>query len=232
VTRRRDSLRYRLEVRALGVFGAALIRALGRTWRVSTAGPDPFALEGPVVGALWHEGLFVAAWRWRGRGVAVPVSRSRDGDRIDAVLGRLGFAPSPRGSSSRGASALLRSMIRLARAGHLVAVLPDGPRGPARVAKPGVVALASAADAALVPVAVAARPCLRFGSWDRVMLPLPFARVHCVYGEPIRLPKRSGDADVERWSAELEAALGRLGDAADRALGIARPAPPLEEPGP
>lgn len=229
---RRDSLRYRLRVGAVGVLGAALIRALGRTWRVTTDGPDPFALEGPVVGALWHEGLLVAVWRWRGRGVAVPVSRSRDGDLIDAALGRLGFAPSPRGSSSRGASALLRSMIRLAREGHLIAVLPDGPRGPARVAKPGVVALASAAGAALVPVAVAARPCLRFGSWDRVMLPLPFARVHCVYGAPVRLPKRSDDGDVERWRAELEAALGRLGSEADLALGIPRPAAPVEEPRP
>jgi lysophospholipid acyltransferase (LPLAT)-like uncharacterized protein len=113
-----------------------------------------------------------------------------------------------------------------------VAVLPDGPRGPARVAKPGVVALASAAGASLVPVAVAARPCLRFGSWDRVMLPLPFARVHCVYGSPIHLPKRSDDADVERWRGELGAALDRLTDAADQALGGARSASTLEEPGP
>jgi len=228
----RDSLLYRLRVRAAGLAGALFLRALGRTWRVTTTGPDPFALTGPVVGAVWHEGLFVAAWRWRGRGMAVPVSRSRDGDLIDGVLARLGFSESPRGSSSRGASSLLRAMIRAVRAGHIVAVLPDGPRGPARVAKPGAVALASAAGAALVPVGIAARPCLRFGSWDRALLPLPFARVHCIYGAAIRLPKRSGDADVEHWRAELEASLDRLRDAAARELGLAPPTSPLEEPGP
>ena len=228
----RDSLRYRLRVRLVGLLGAAFIRGLGRTWRVTTVGPDPFALEGPAVGAIWHEGLIVAAWRWRGRGVAVPVSRSRDGDLIDAVLVRLGFAASPRGSSSRGGSGLLLGMIRSARAGQLIVVLPDGPRGPRRRAKPGIVALASAAGAALVPVAVAARPCFRFGSWDRTMLPLPFARVRCVYGAPVRLPKRSDDADVERWRAELEATLERLTDAAERELGLGPAASALEEPRP
>jgi lysophospholipid acyltransferase (LPLAT)-like uncharacterized protein len=228
----RDSLRHRLRLGAVGVAGALFLRALGRTWRVTTSGPDPFALEGPAVGALWHEGLLVAAWRWRGRGVAVPVSRSRDGDLIDAVLSRLGFAESPRGSSSRGASSVLRAMIRTAQGGHLVAVLVDGPRGPARAAKPGVVALASAAGAALVPLGISARPALRFGSWDRTLLPLPFARVHCVYGDAVRLPKRSDDADVERWRAELEASLDRLREAAARELGRERPASPLEEPRP
>jgi hypothetical protein len=228
----RDSSLYRLRVAAVGLAGALVLRVLGLTWRVTTSGPDPFALSEPVVGALWHEGLFVAAWRWRGRGVAVPVSRSRDGDLIDAVLARLGFAESPRGSSSRGASSLLRAMLRASRAGQLVAVLTDGPRGPARVAKPGAVALASAAGAALVPIGVAARPCLRFGSWDRTMLPLPFARVHCVYGPATRLPKRSGEADLPRWSAELGASLDRLRADAAREVGLVREAPALEEPRP
>jgi lysophospholipid acyltransferase (LPLAT)-like uncharacterized protein len=213
----RDSRRYRAWTALAGLAGAALIRCLGATWRISTEGPDPFQRAGPLVGALWHQGLLVAAYRWRGRGVAVPVSQSRDGELIAAVLRRLGFAESPRGSSSRGASALLRSMIRASRAGSPVAVLPDGPRGPARTAKPGVLALASAAGAALVPVGVAARPCLHFGSWDRALLPLPFARVRCVYGTPLFVPKRTGDLEV--WRKRLEATLDRMTEAAERGLG-------------
>jgi lysophospholipid acyltransferase (LPLAT)-like uncharacterized protein len=96
----------------------------------------------------------------------------------------------------------------------VVAVLPDGPRGPARQAKPGVVALASATGAALVPVGIAARPSVRFGSWDRVLLPLPFARVRCVYGSPLLVPKRTGD--LETWRKELEAQLDRATEAAQR----------------
>jgi lysophospholipid acyltransferase (LPLAT)-like uncharacterized protein len=206
-----------------GWVGALSIRALGGTWRLSSEGPDPFAGPRPVLGAVWHQGLLVAAYRWRARGVAVPVSRSRDGDLIDGVLRRLGFAESPRGSSSRGASGLLRALIRIARQGTVVAVLPDGPRGPARVAKPGIVALASATGAALVPVGVAARPCLRFGSWDGTMLPLPFARVHCVYGSPLFVPKRPPDLDA--WRKELEVQLDRVTEAAERGLGAAERRP-------
>ena len=222
----RDSRHYRAWVAFVGFAGALLIRSLGRSWRITTEGPDPFRQAGPFVGALWHQGLLVAAYRWSGRGVAVPVSQSRDGELIDAVLRRLGFAASPRGSSSRGASALLRALVRLTREGTLVAILPDGPRGPARVAKPGVLAVAAMTGAGLVPLGVAARPCVRFGSWDRVILPLPFARVHCVYGAPFRVPKRMGGA--EATLRELEAQLDRVTEAAEGGLG----APPTGEAGP
>jgi len=218
VTAPRDSLRYRLRVASAGALGALLLRALGATWRVRTSGPDPFARGEPVVGAMWHEGLLVAAWRWRGRDFAVPVSRSRDGDLIDAVLARLGFGPSPRGSSSRGAASLLRAMVRAIRDGRTVAVLVDGPRGPARRAKPGAVLVAHETGAALVPVGVAARPALRFGSWDRAFLPLPFARVRCVYGEPLHLPKKAHESDIEGWRVALETTLDALQAAAAREL--------------
>jgi lysophospholipid acyltransferase (LPLAT)-like uncharacterized protein len=228
----RGSRLYRLQVSAAGLAGSLFLRALGRTWRVTTSGPDPFALERPLVGAIWHEGLFVAAWRWRDHGFAVPVSRSRDGDLIDAVLRRLGFADSPRGSSSRGASSVFRAMLRGTTRGQIVVVLPDGPLGPARVAKPGAVALASAMEAGLVPVAVAARPCLRFGSWDRTLLPFPFARVHCIYGAPLRLPKSADDAERQRWTAELGATLDALRAEAAREVGLPAEPAAIEEPGP
>jgi lysophospholipid acyltransferase (LPLAT)-like uncharacterized protein len=194
-------------VAVAGWLGASLIRLLGATWRIRTAGPDPFMRSGPVVAGLWHTGLLVAAYRWRGLAIAIPVSRSRDGDLIDAVLGHLGYAESPRGSSSRGASSLLRQLIRGVRSGQPVAVLPDGPRGPAREAKPGVLALARATGAALIPVGVAAKPCISFGSWDRTILPLPFAQVRCRYGEALRVPSESNEAELEAARKHFQAEL-------------------------
>ncbi len=209
MSRPRDSWSYRARVRVLAWLAAGLLRTLGASWRLSVVGPSPFE-RGPFVGALWHQGLLVAASVWRRRGIAVPVSRSRDGDQIDAVLQRLGFAASPRGSSSRGATSLLRAMIRRVRAGETLAMLPDGPRGPAGQAKPGVIALASAAGVPIVPVGVAARPAIRFGSWDRALLPGPFARVVCHYGEPFDVPKKLRGAELEARLAALERELHRL----------------------
>jgi len=211
--------------RLLATLVAGLLRLLGRTWRIRLEGRDPFSGSEPWVGVAWHQGLFVAAYCWRDRGLAVPVSRSRDGSRIDAVVRRLGFAESPRGSTSRGASTLLRALIRIVRAGGLVAVLPDGPRGPARRAQPGAVALARATGAALVPVGIAARPRKVFGSWDATILPLPFARVLCRYGPPLVVPK-SADADtLEACRRRLEAELDRLQGEVEVALGLPPQAP-------
>jgi hypothetical protein len=197
----------------LGIVGAAFLRALGATWRVSRSGEDPLAARDgttPLVMTIWHGGMLPAAYCWRDRRIAIAVSLSRDGDRIDAVLARLGFAPSARGSSSRGATGLLRELIRRARAGEPVAILLDGPRGPAGVAKPGAVALARATGARLVPVGIAAAPSFRFGSWDRTVLPLPFARVRIVFGAPVLVPRDASAAVLEAARAQLEAEQHRL----------------------
>lgn len=220
---RRDSRIYPLLLGLAGWLAAWLIRALGRTWRLRITGEDPFASGAPFLAALWHRGFLVAAFTWRDRGVAVPVSRSRDGDRIDAVLRRLGYAESPRGSSSRGATTLLRTMIRRVRAGQTLGMLPDGPRGPAGHAKPGVVALARSTGLPLVPVGVAARPARRLGSWDRALLPLPFSRVHCHYGTPLHVPKRAGEAEIERIRRELEEALHELDARMERSVAAGEP---------
>jgi lysophospholipid acyltransferase (LPLAT)-like uncharacterized protein len=210
---------FRATVVAGGRVGAWLLRAVGATWRVQLGGhPDPVASGVPAIGALWHCALFPAAWRYRDAGIAIPVSRSRDGDRIVAVLDRLGFAPAPRGSSSGGGPAALSGAIRSAQAGRTIAVLCDGPRGPARRCKPGVVAMARAAGLPIYPVAIAARPAIRFRSWDRTFLPLPFARVHIETGAPIQVPADAARADLEPLRAALEDRLEGLQRSADAAL--------------
>jgi lysophospholipid acyltransferase (LPLAT)-like uncharacterized protein len=158
---------------------AWVLRLLRITWRVRYEGPDPFASGEPFVGAVWHRNLILAAPLFHSQAaplfhshrVLVPVSRSSDGDLTVAVLEKLGFDAPPRGSSSRGAAAVLRRIIRSLEEGRRVAVLADGPRGPARQVKPGVLGAARASGRRLIPVGMSARPCLRFRSWDRALLP-------------------------------------------------------------
>ncbi|UCE85632.1 MAG: DUF374 domain-containing protein [Deltaproteobacteria bacterium] len=184
-------------------------------------GDDPLAAGRQVVGATWHRGLLVMAHYFRDRDVVVMVSRSRDGDLIDGVLRRLGYAPSPRGSSSRGGSTGLRGQIQRVREGHFGGVLCDGPRGPARRLQPGVLVLARQAELPIQTVAFAGRPCIRFGSWDRVILPWPFARVRCLWGKTFPPPAPGDDAGFERLRSEVEGELNRLTDAVDARLGLA-----------
>jgi lysophospholipid acyltransferase (LPLAT)-like uncharacterized protein len=217
----RNSRRYRVFLAVAGFAGALLLRLLGASWRVRFTGEDPFSREGPLVAATWHRGLLIAAYCFRDRGIVVPVSRSRDGDLASSLLRYLGFADTARGSSSKGATSLLRTLFRRARAGEPVAILSDGPRGPAGEAKSGVIAVARASGARLVPLGVSASPAKQFGSWDRAILPLPFARVTCRYGEPIQVPKKATGEALEALRSELEATLNRMNLQLDAELGFA-----------
>jgi len=217
--RSRGSRAERPGVRALWVWPAAwLLRAFAASWRVDVRGVDAFAAGGPVLAATWHEGGLIAAGLYRDRGYHVLVSRSRDGGHIAAVLARLGFGESSRGSSSRaGAQALLGARRILAQR-RVAGILVDGPRGPARVAKSGVISAARLAGVAVWPVVFAGRPCLRFASWDRMRLPLPFARVLVRFGEPFPVPREASDAEIESLRARFEERLLELARALDAEL--------------
>lgn len=176
------------------------------------------APAGPHLAALLHQSFVIAAWLFRDADYAVAISRSRDGDRVSEVLRHLGYAEPARGSSSRGGTAALIGLLRRLAAGTTVAVLVDGPRGPAAVAKPGIAALARRSERPIQPVALAARPAIRLASWDRTILPLPFARVVCLFGSPLAPPSEGPEEDDEARAQEVGQRLAELQAQADAHL--------------
>jgi len=205
-----------------------LLRALGATWRVEILGEDP-RLDGAGadangspprahLAALFHESMLPCAWFFRDRRYSVAVSRSQDGDLIRSTLISLGYAEPARGSSSRGGSAALLGLLRGHAGGTTVAVLVDGPRGPARVAKTGIVSLARMAESPIQPVAFSARPAIRLGSWDQSLVPLPFARVVCAFGQPLEAVTSDDDDDEQANARQLDERLTALHHEADRVL--------------
>jgi lysophospholipid acyltransferase (LPLAT)-like uncharacterized protein len=217
-----DRLRTRIIRRVLAPLVAAVIRLVGATWRVEYWGNDPFLL--PVrpssLGAIWHRGLFIAAGVYTDSDMTVPVSLSRDGEHITAVMAALGLRPPPRGSSSRGGTGMLKGIVRLVKDGQTVVMMTDGPRGPARVSKPGVITVARLSGDSIYPVALSGAPCIRFRSWDRTVLPLPFARVIVHYGEPISVEADASPERQKQLRQELDARIGEMTDAIDTELGV------------
>lgn len=193
--------------------GAALLRALGATWRIEWRGVDEchrrIASGERCIFALWHARLLPLAFTHRGRGIVVLVSRHRDGEIIARIVERLGFVTA-RGSSTRGGEEGVREMLELARARRLLGITPDGPRGPAERVKPGLVYLASRTGLPVVPVAAGFRSAWVFRSWDRFRVPWPFARVVVAYGEPIALPPALDPNAAEAWRARLEREIADL----------------------
>ncbi len=196
---------------------AWLARLIAGTWRLEVVGEGRLSLlkrDGvPVLYAVWHGALLAPLWQRRRRGITLLVGAHRDAEYLARAARGWGYRL-VRGSSTRSGVSGLRRLVRALSGGGAAAVAPDGPRGPARVAKPGVVAAAQWAGAAIVPVAAAARPAWRLGSWDRFTVPMPFARVRVVFGEPLRI--EGGRTERLRGQARLEHALDAVEDAAAR----------------
>ncbi len=202
---------------------AALVRLLGITLRLRVSGIEPllpyWSARRPLIYAMWHGRILMVPWlnarlrRTRGaRAPRVLASRSADGELVARFVRQFGLAV-VRGSSSRGGAAALRGLVAALETSEDVAVIPDGPRGPRERAQPGVVALAALSGAPVVPLAFAARPARRLATWDRFLIPAPFARAAAVFGAPLSMPR---DADRERMRSEVERALNAVTAAADR----------------
>ncbi len=196
-----------LRERVLGAAVAGLIRLLGATVRLRFHDAGPIRSRERAgrrfVLAFWHRHLLLMRYAYRGDRMTVMMSRSRDGEMIAQSMSRLGIH-SVRASTSKGAAAGLKELIRVARGGSDIAFTPDGPRGPARQVQPGVIFAAAVTGLPVIPVAIDASRAWEARSWDRLLVPKPGARVEIVYGEPLEVPR---GADLAEWGERLRAAL-------------------------
>ena len=197
-------------------FGAAFIQAIARTWRFrvvnAAAAQQERAAGRPVVMALWHGEMLPLLFYHRNRQIAVLVSEHGDGEIIARILADFGFRL-VRGSSSRGAARALIAVDRELEAGYDVGITPDGPRGPRHSVAPGALLAAHRAGVRILPLAAKASAFWQLGSWDRFMIPKPFARVTIAYGDPVAVDapsSREAGERVDLLSAAMTDAHDRL----------------------
>lgn len=221
--RRRTRLRAALHALAAPPI-LGFLRLLALSWRVRVVRGEEhleaaLAAGRPLVLCAWHAELLPCTlflgerFRARGAALAFLVSPSVDGDLVTRVLERAG-ARVVRGSATRSGVKSLRDLYRsMQREGCSPIVLPDGPQGPARAAKQGALLLAQLAGAPLLPLAARARPAPRLPTWDRLLLPPPFARVELAIGPPRAIDP---EADLERAARELTLELDALSSTSTR----------------
>lgn len=204
--------------RFIPIFAAAFIQVLGATLRVRhvrSATIDAYNAAGRrYILSFWHAHLLLMLRSRFAHPIGVISSKSKDGD-ISAGVFKYYGVECVRGSSSKGGSGALRELIRMARRGRNIVFTPDGPRGPARVLKLGVVSAAQATGLPVIPVAFAASRRKMLSSWDRMVVPYPFARAIFLYGEPMEIPR---DADVNAWAAIVEERMNALVEEAESRL--------------
>jgi lysophospholipid acyltransferase (LPLAT)-like uncharacterized protein len=189
--------------------GLALVRVLATTWRIRVRGAEHLRglrdARRPFVFVLWHSRILPLLFHHRRENVVLLISRHRDGGYLADLAERWGYR-SVRGSSGRGGEVGLLGIVRALEGGAVVAVTPDGPRGPARRVQPGAVAAAQHAGVPLLPIGAQPSAAWWLRSWDRLCIPKPFAAIDVVYGAPVEVgPGKDG---LRRGMAEVERSLG------------------------
>jgi lysophospholipid acyltransferase (LPLAT)-like uncharacterized protein len=191
--------------RVLIVLSFGLYRLWARTLRLQVEDPNgvvALVRNRPVIFAIWHNRLLMLP---RVFDPCFPtrqsyglISASGDGDLIASFIERSGYG-TIRGSSSRKGVIALRQLVDTLAADGNVLVTPDGPRGPVYQVSQGIVFLAQKSGAPVVPIHMEYSKCWRLKSWDRFVVPWPFAKLRAIFGAPITVPPLES---AEQFAAE------------------------------
>ena len=199
--------------RVLIVLGLGLYRLWARTLRLQVEDPNDvvaFVRNQPVIFAIWHNRLLMLP---RVFDPCFPtrqsfglISASRDGDLVSILIERSGYG-TIRGSSSRKGVSALRQLVDTLAGGSNVLFTPDGPRGPVYEASQGVVFLAQKTGAPVIPIHMEYSSCWRLKSWDRFIVPRPFAKLRAIFGVPVRIAETQTPEEFEAERMRLQNAI-------------------------
>jgi lysophospholipid acyltransferase (LPLAT)-like uncharacterized protein len=186
-------------------------------WRFENRAAADAAVASPdgVIACFWHGRIALAVVCRRvlkRKPRRVLISNSPDGQLIARIVERLGF-PAIRGSSTmdnranRRSIGAFRDAVRFLDAGGVVAITPDGPRGPAERMPEGPVMLARTRQTPVFLFGLAARPTVTLKSWDKTQIPLPFGRGCVVFEGPLVIPAGADAESIEAarldWQTRL-----------------------------
>lgn len=167
--------------------------------------------------ALWHEHALNGSAGYVKLPVGALVSASRDGNRLAFLFERMGVVPIRGSSSKRGREARAEIGVFL-QAGLAIAIAVDGPKGPHRICKAGIVDMARTTGAAIVPGAALAGRFRRLGTWDGLLIPMPFTKMVMHHGTPIFIPAQTSGPAFEQCQREIEESIARTNAEAHQQL--------------
>jgi hypothetical protein len=203
--------------------GALFLKILGSTLTLYRSGlnyeREVFRKGEFPIYAFWHGRLLILAYSHRDRKIQIMISAHRDGEMIAQVTDQLGFG-SVRGSTTRGGLRAMRELAKKALKGYATAITPDGPRGPRHIAQEGSIYAAMKTGFPLVPVTSSAFPRWTFRSWDRFIVPRPFATALVKFGKPFYVPAKLSEQEREKYRLKFQEEMVKLVDEADREVEI------------
>jgi hypothetical protein len=195
-----------------------LFSILGKTARIKIIGKDNYEnlrkQKKSFIFIVWHGRMFLPVYLHRNEGIKPLISLSQNGEIASQIVKLLGYYPI-RGSSSRGGKGALKEMCEELENYAELAIIPDGPKGPRRILKPGCIYLAQKTGAYLVPISYSCSRKIFLKSWDKFLLFPPFSKCIVLYGKPIKVKKNLNKKELENIREKIEEILIELDNQAD-----------------
>ncbi len=220
-----ETPKYSLKSQFLARLARFVLKCLFLTYRIEWIEGREI-LEGlneksrPRILCLWHNriiffGINLDNLTKRGFKVTIMISPSEEGD-LGTIMGVLAGAEVVRGSSSReGVKGLMKMYRSIVKKGRSIFILPDGSKGPIYKAKAGAVVLSKMTQAPLQPVSWSADRYWEAGSWDRMIIPKPFARIVLSVAPAISIDKQASEEEQEEARQKLENILTKMREDTD-----------------
>jgi len=179
-----------------------------------------FLSDIPIVVGTWHRASIYFLYFFGNFRPMIMISQSKDGEMLAQYAAGFGVIPA-RGSSQKGGRDALEQMRGyILSGGKGCATVLDGPRGPAYVAKKGMIHLAKLTGAPLIPRIWSANRVITIrDSWDKTMLPLPWSKVYVAFGEPIDIPAETSSRALEYYRQLVQDQLNSMMEEVDRRCG-------------
>lgn len=178
----------------------------------------------PAIYALWHAHQ-CCIFGLKKETIAktnVLVSRSTDGDVIAYGAEYLGFK-TIRGSANRhilnkGGVSSTMDMVKALENGENIAIMVDGPNGPAKEVKKGIVWIAKQTGLPIIPMTwySADKSLITIPTWDKLRFPVGPTRIINLYAEPIYVPKDATEEDEKNIKEHLKNVLLQLDEQAPK----------------
>ena len=143
-----------------------------------------------IIFSVWHSHLLSIVHDLRNMEINALAGTHSDADLISHIATRWGWKM-VRGSSKENGSKAYKSMLRLIKNSNssLLFITPDGPSGPPKIPKKGIIRLAQNTNTGIIPVRVNYTRSWGFKNWDTFYLAKPFGAISIEYGQAIYLKK-------------------------------------------
>ena len=157
----------------------------------------------PFILAFWHGQLMMIGYAWKSKETLNMLASSHSDGRFGAYIA--GHSNLKNISiEAKNKSPSLRQIFKILNNGDYLGVTPDGPRGPKKKVSEGIIKIAVNSQVPIIPLGFASSKNFKLKSWDSFLITYPFSKCKFVWGEPIFIPSKTSDSELEQYKIYLE----------------------------